>query len=290
MIENGGKTVSPSLRFGNLQSSSKYRVYCTTLSFSGSVLPLGAVLNQSITVETLCCKSVSVKLINRFVFPGKSYFNAILLSLSSIPSDTLQIAVSTNHDGLVVSPDKLIFSSSSISATDSFYLSLYSSLGLNAGKYYLTISLQGASANEYSVDYPTSNIIIVINSTFVAPPPSFSYAILDALGRGVLVGLSDSTNKNLLFDTFSCIKLLNFTGVENAMCSWSDSSTVKIRFPNKDLLGVGDVIRWSMNTLTALQPANVRLPPWPTNSKPATALWRKFRSASTWKIQGSRSI
>ena len=270
MIKIGGETLSSSLRFGNLKPSSKYRVYCTTLSFSGSVLSLSAVLDQSINVETLCCKTVSVKLFHRFVFPGKSYFNAILLSLSSMPSDTLQITVSTNQDGLVVSPQDIIFSTSSISATDSFYLSLYSSLGLDAGKYYLTISLQGTSANEYTVYYPTSEIINVIDSTFVGPPPAFSYATLDALGRGVLVGLSDSTNKNSLFDTFSCAKLLNFTGVENALCAWSDSSTVKISFPNICHLGVGDVISWSVDTLEVLQPTDVRLPSWPTNSRSDT--------------------
>ena len=269
MINSVGETLmKTSRRFGNLIPSSKYRVYCTTLSYSGSVLPLSVVLYQSIAVETLCCKTVSVKLINRFVFPGQSYFNAVLLSLSSIPSGSLKVIVSTSQDGLAFSPQNVLFSSSSISATGSFYLSLYCSLGLNSGAYDLLISLQGTSANEYSVYYATSNVINVIDSTFVGPPPSFSYAIMDALGRGVLVGLSDSTNKDLLFDSFSCGKLLNFTGVENAMCSWSDSFTVKISLPTTCSLAVGSVITWSsMDTLTVLQPTNVRLPSWPSNSR-----------------------
>ena len=268
MIENDReRLMTSSLHIGNLIPSSKYRVYCTTVSYSGSVLPLSVVLDQSVAVETLCCKTVSVKLINRFIFPGQSYFNAVLLSLSSMPSGALKVTVSTNQDGLDFSPQNMLWSSSSISATESIYLSIYCSLGLNSGAYDLIISLQGTSAREYSIHYTTSNQINVIDSTFVGPPPSFSYAVMDALGRKVLVGLSDSTNKDLFFDTFSCSKLLNFTGVENAMCSWSDSSTVEISLSTTCSLGVGSVITWSMETLTVLQPTNVRLPPWPTNSR-----------------------
>ena len=262
---------SASMIIGGLLPSTKYRLYCTTLSYSKATLPILTVINQSVAIETSCCKTLSVDLMNRFLLPGYSYVDAILISLSTVPLDDLIIVIAIDDNpGIIVSPQILKFTSTAkLGPEGGLYISLYCSSKVRLGRYDLNVTLIGTSALGYSISYSSNNSIQIVDSTFIGPAPSFLSAVLNPFETVITVTLRDNTNKAGLTDNFPCIKLLNFSSAAGSECRWTDSSTIQILLASVSSISPGDTIRWaqrSSNTslLVVEQPTGVDFPNWPS--------------------------
>ena len=214
----------------NLIPSTSYSVYCITQSPTSRVLSSSNIFHT--VVRTDCCKTALVSVTSSYITSQVFYFGILQLKFSAAPS--LSLAVRAILQGQPVAKScnftTLVISNTSFSRADhAYFMSLQCSQPLTAGKYAVSILLDGYSASEFILNTKeTFTLSVIGENVSVSVPPSFVSAIYDNSGISLTIQFSTATNKALLPDRFSCRDLLLFSFVDQSNCQWLDSTTIKI--------------------------------------------------------------
>ena len=76
------KTGFASVSILGLAPSTSYAVYCVSRSYSGHTMSYNKTLQTRKTVETSCCKVVTVTVLSKYIYANKLQPNAIRMSLN----------------------------------------------------------------------------------------------------------------------------------------------------------------------------------------------------------------
>ena len=267
-LSNSSSFFSYSLVMTGLTPSLKYDVMCALQDSLGNTGPFQMVIDSLVTVNTTCCRSISFTNAPSSVYgDATKYFGgntlvpvsttAYVFSYSlDIPPDvsiTISPVFSNGATALKATPSSQVFSSSMVDSqlTGSFILN-----GL-PGLYSMRLAVSGPSAPTY---YSLSSAVQVnVLSSSVPPlPPVLLKATFSESGAKLFVyfdsatdGAQSVTEIASANSAWPCKLLLNFKGVENAVCDWINSTVVQIQLTaNDNILAVG--------TLVMLLPSRVK--------------------------------
>lgn len=202
----------------NLQAASSYSFYCATISAPGVKMSYEAMIKTKKIVSTLCCKYVKAELLVNSFMKGSSEQNAIRLSIDSPLSSDTTVYLNLNTFALVSDkaisapsffPEKVVFKAGAAIST------VVAFLADTTGEYQLNFTLTGTNvASEVGLFHVGGQKTIrVLQANEKVPPPQFLYAEFSQTGASVTVKLTAPTDKAQLFSSFTCSRLLNFTGI-----------------------------------------------------------------------------
>ena len=215
-----------------LQSMSTYLVYCASVSLTGSVTNFADMTKNILSITTKCCKLISVWLSTDNAVTNNGIQNFISLTISDPPSISANILISMNiseKSGIIV-PNEFYLNRSSTTQSTVLYASM--NTFISPGSYVISVSVNGLSANEYSVKYLSNTVLTVfstMNTSRIACPKlaSVSYS---SDGSYLQASFDSNTNKASLPDQFPCSYIFDFSCADLATCVWISHSIVQIYF------------------------------------------------------------
>jgi hypothetical protein len=253
----GGSNVT-AVSISGLVPSTEYSVYCVPQSFDGIQASDSVVLSNVWSVTTKCCKRVTASLSSTTVTSGINVLDLLSFYLDSMPSVGLTLDVSLLLVGLTATslyaavdqevvqglyPSQFVFSKSSGSLE---YASLLSS---GYGYYEVVVDLQGASAADYEVVFPSGSNLLVVAAGSAVEAPTVSSAVFSSDGSVLAISLSSASNRASLSSPFLCSALFDFVNSGSCVCLWADSATVMAH-----VAGDGNIIPGDAVTLTTSNP------------------------------------
>lgn len=238
----------------NLYAATDYSIYCMSVTPRGVQLSLANALSQVAHVRTVCCKLITVSLLTSSVFERKSIGDAVSIAINGPPSSTLSVNaafVSTSGTSVIVTSSVDAVPTyaypSSVTWNPSGNFQAVQFLRLVAGTedtVVLVVTLSGASAEEYVLEYTENRRVVNILSMIVEPTlPVLAVARFSDDGSAVALTFDSPTDKARYSNVFSCMSLLSFDGADTAACQWMSSATVllypKYTGPDSNALAVG---------------------------------------------------
>jgi hypothetical protein len=241
-------TVSVSV--GGLAPLSTLTFYCMVLTTYGYSSSITNVLgNGTATATTSCCYAITFSSAPPSVYGyAKKYSagsttNIFSYQLSNVPRATVTVTplIYTTErqrvtSGINTVPASLTFTTSSAGKlSGQFYLNSTQSF---SGQYGVYLNVTGSGFKDYgTVVYTTVN---VLSATAPAQPPKPLLCIFSNDGTYVTLSFDGPTDLGgITSTTWSCSKFLSFTGAYSAVCSWVNSTTVKIVSSN---IQIGDQV------------------------------------------------
>ena len=255
---------SAQLEIGQLSAATTYTVYCLTESFKGVLLDSIGMLSLHATAATACCKTLYAAVQVTSLHEGSGSTSVISFSLDALPSLEITVAASihaTSTSPAALSsrpiPHTFLFSNTSL-------LDRIHSLGWIAGppgSYRVAFSIAGPSAAEFEVSFTEGVDSITVRSLDQEPPtPIALSARFTPDGSSVFLVFDARTNRGGFTNSFTCSALLQFSGIEQATCRWTDSRTIiiypslasSISGSSEYMLGIGSNITVvAANSVTA---------------------------------------
>jgi hypothetical protein len=241
-------TVSVSV--GGLPPLATLTFYCMVQTAYGYSSSITNVLgNGTATATTSCCFAIAFSSAPPSVYGyAKKYSagsttNIFSYQLSNVPRATVTVTpliYTTGRQrvtsGINTVPASLTFTTSSTGKLGGqFYLNSTQSF---SGQYGVYLNVTGSGFKDYgTVVYTTVN---VLSATAPAQPPKPLLCIFSNDGTYVTLSFHGPTDLGgITSTTWSCSKFLTFTGVYSAVCSWINSTTVKIVSSN---IQIGDQV------------------------------------------------
>ena len=254
---------SAQLEIGQLSAATTYTVYCLTESFKGVLLDNG-MLSRHATAATACCKTLYAAVQVTSLNEGSGSTSVISFSLDALPSLEITVAASINATSTSPAalssrpiPHTFLFSNTSL-------LDRIHSLGWIAGppgSYRVAFSITGSSAAEFEVSFTEGVDSITVRSLDQEPSiPIALSARFTPDGSSVVLVFDARTNRGGFTNSFTCSALLQFSGIEQATCRWTDSRTIiiypslasSISGSSEYMLGIGSNITVvAANSVTA---------------------------------------
>jgi hypothetical protein len=230
-----------------LSPASSYDIYCATQSLDGDEMTLPAVIISKKTVQTLCCKQVSVGVILPAVQSNTQLKPVVQIKLESSPLIDLIVFLSCRYrkaNSTSFKSEKYPFVSTSIeliatSSTLSYNIDMTTA---EAGDYELAFALSGQSASEYSISYSLGTVITVIASGAEPPPPSLESVMFSNNGATILVSFTMSTDRAQLAAIFTCSDLFSFAQASKTRCQCASDSRAVVYLGAGSGLNVGDLV------------------------------------------------
>lgn len=241
-----------------LRAASIYDVYCGTVSVLGAPMLPAAMQRTKVTESTGCCRTVKVTLATTSFRNDRDTPNAIAVDVGSyLPSD-LYVAISASYRAGASGPYTPV-QYTFMPAGQQFQLSSSSprfQFAYNrstVGYYQVTTSLAGASANKYTVEYPTGSNFRVTLSTVQPIPPVMSSAQFASDGASVRVTFNSPTNRGGVSNLLpNCHNFFAFAGLSStSRCVWLDDFTVDIFASGNGGPVVGDSLVVKPNKIKA---------------------------------------
>lgn len=230
-----------------LSPATSYDVYCMTQSIDGAEMNLSTVIATGRkTVETLCCKRVSVDLLVSSIVLNSELKSIATITLDSAPTTELIIFLSclyrqTNTSSAAVST--FPFVSSAIEVLASSLVRTYSIEISNAdfGIYELAFSLAGISSSEFDVFY-TQGKVITLSPSYIEPlSPSLKSAVFSDNGALISVRFTASTDRAYLGNgLFVCSEIISFYRANSTNCQWASDSLLEVHLGTKSSVVVGN--------------------------------------------------
>jgi hypothetical protein len=93
------------------------------------------------------------------------------------------------------------------------------------GSYRVMVMLSGLNADDYGHSFPNGDIISILPTQNRQPPSILS---VQYSTNGLEIYVQFSRNVHVLDETFSCILVFSFVGVDRSRCSWIDSTLAAI--------------------------------------------------------------
>ena len=262
-----------------LLPATSYVVYCISQSSLGTLASLATALKTKRTLNTACCKTITVAINLNSMYEGSSASNVVQIAMDAPSSQGLVIAMSVNVGGVV---SRLIpgnFSLTSTSALIPLYASVGTATTVNAGTVNVSITLSGASKSEYQVVYPQGQTFTVLSRIQPLPPPTLSSVSFSPDGTGLVASFSANSDRAGITQAhFSCFTLFSFTaasGLNATKCSWTNPSDVHITLDSSTTLIVGDKVTLQGGKIRAACPANVttaKCATWSTTARTAATV------------------
>jgi hypothetical protein len=212
----------------SLTAITVYDVYCLTASPDGSKLSYTQLLDSKTTVQTLCCKALTVSLSRSFVYTSTSYNSYVSVRLDAAPSLNLIARVSfTSLSGgdvhSCVYPAVSTFQSAATSLVGS--MSLLPEL--SAGNYNVSMFLSGASASEYKIFIDGTGMLLVLPAGTPPPGPAITSASFSGDGSVLTVTFDVPTDRAKLSTIFTCSALFEFAKAVTTKCQWMNALSVQ---------------------------------------------------------------
>lgn len=212
--------------FTSLVPSSKYDVYCYSASTSGAAMSLAEILTTKLTIETACCREVTLNIGVRFVFKDEQSINAITLTSDSLIPGGLTIALSSSIGGITTSlQPPYVTLKNALTTTASIVAANTASTGT------VTISATVVNNTIYAVAFQDSrNTFSVVTRTQIPPAPVVLSAVFSSTGSSILVAFDSPTDQagSRSSGAFACSALFTITDNTTPKCQWRSSSVVVI--------------------------------------------------------------
>jgi hypothetical protein len=251
-----------SVILAGLYAHTEYDVYCSTVSATGSTMPLSQIQKKVVSATTSCCKQVSLSLTSKSYFVSTVTQSAIVISFNAPPSGTMSVELSTTAVGSVsLYPSSITLGSAATDLSYSIDLVTYSAA---VSQVALSVSFSGETGN-YStiVLYPTGNVISIVTNDQQPVPPSMVSATFSADGSYINVAFGTATDKAGYVTCFPCVNLFSFgdrlASEDNNTCIWLDPLTVQVYvgyYGNRSV-SVGDSVTLLGSELRAACPTGV---------------------------------
>jgi len=188
-----------------LQPLTAYDIYCVTLSKDGSVMSMDTVVRNVISVQTLCCKTLTADVVLSSIFQQRSSLNAIKITLGTQPLawQTFNISLSLYREQDVLEGKELVLIGGALSperfSSASVFLKsgiMYSSIRpMSSGRYSLSIKLSGSAAADYEIEYPRGKYVSVLHSDKPMPAPVLQSATFSDDGTQVVASFDSWTDR-----------------------------------------------------------------------------------------------
>jgi hypothetical protein len=251
----------------SLRPYTEYTVLCGVSSQQGITTTVDTMVFKAISVWTPCCRTVSVAIKSKNSLLGSVVTNAVVVTVSSLPSSSLGLSFSltkgTNSYSLL-SPSTIAFSSKSAASANLALLTTTVS-----GDYNVTVTLTGVEQSAYEVVYVGGNKRIrVFDSTQEPTAPSLSSAVFSADGANISMAFDIATNFGQLGGSrFVCSKLFRFVGDDTSTCLWDAAGiTVVVKPSYSSSLIVGSNISLRSEVIKAACPASLDCSSWSFSS------------------------
>eukprot|EP01034_Spumella_vulgaris_P038195 gene38195-47156_t len=282
VASTSNKNIS-TVTISSLSAVSNYSVYCLAVSPYNVMTPLSTVLVSVRVVETVCCKTVGVRLSSMNIITGQATHNFATIVLDSLPSSQLQVTfvVINTASKSVVAP-ALIPSTLTFTSSGALTKSL-SMTSVSAGAYKIVATLSGASTKEYTVTFggvtSTEHTYTVLIATASVPAPVLKSAVFASNGSFIAISFDSQTDQGNTSTVFTCSQLFNFTCAETSICKWADAGTSVIA-----LVATSDRCAVPGSSLTLLSSAVIKAKCTAANGVCDTTAWPKTAAVSL-KIQ-----
>jgi hypothetical protein len=255
-------TWSTAVTLKNLIPSTWYAVYCTTQPIDKSgYLTYSSTLQTKVDVQTLCCKKITVTLKSSTVYEGQVIASGLSLSVDYLPSINITMNLDPmNRNSSIVDSivsfgtPTITFWNSSLQTTAMVDVIVSNNLPSSSGLWVtVNVTLSGASATEYVVEYIGSPLIQVLKSGQPTVPALVWPAYFSSTGIYVELLFDTSTNRAGYTSPFVCGELLSFVGSSTSMCRWIDDAKIWV-YPivgnrsMSEILNVNDSIGVLANT------------------------------------------
>jgi hypothetical protein len=235
-----------------LVPSSTYDLYCASLSLSSIPMSTAWMLLSKMSVQTNCCRSITVKLKQLLMDDMTAIPFALSINVEA-PSleETLQLTISAYDTTSLkqkemFSPSAVSFSSSSASLKiDLVYLPVTS------GSYKLNISLLGTSQGDYKVVFPDGDVLVVKGTEDMLSPPLIQRSEFSPDGSKIIVTFTSPTNRGGALNLADCFSLFTSSLLPiSSRCFWVNDSALDILSIGSSV-DLGDVLSMKEGVLKA---------------------------------------
>eukprot|EP01034_Spumella_vulgaris_P023174 gene23174-29368_t len=210
------------LSVSGLAASTHYNVYCMVQSLKGVRSSDSVALSLFATYSTACCKTASIRALVPTMYQSTGYLNALQISLDSPPTIFLTVTLSVTPSDASVSfhPRVMQFTNTSTSL-----VVLVSFVAGGVGTFAVRLNVSGDSRQQY-----VSNTahVKVIASGQEPSPPMLQSASFNGDGAIIVLSFDSPTNRGGYTNGFPCGALLTFDGSAQALCQWTDGSTIAV--------------------------------------------------------------
>ena len=221
-----------SLTITGLTPFKEYRVYCY-VSKQSAVSKISEVLRTAQSINTTCCKTLTVGRSASSIPSSQSAVNLLSLTLNALPSDAVTVQVISNSSLVLFSPRSFSVARDSGQAALHMHTSLQA---LPPGIYSYRIVLSGPSAAEYVVQYSSGSAsssvsamtdsILVLSNSQEPPLVRLQTAIFTDDGSSITISFDSNTNRGNVQGSFPCGVLFIFPCSAASQCRWLDSKSV----------------------------------------------------------------
>jgi hypothetical protein len=215
-----------------LQGAASYKMYCFAQSASGARTAVTDMVAAATTVRTACCKMLQVQSRAASVTEGQVVSNFLAVSTPYAPLQPLQgtVMLTNTASGAPVAaavyPSTFTFTPAQ-GGTSGPSVSI-ALAALPAGIYTYTVTLTGATAAEYSVEYASTNTLTVVAVGRPLPAPVLTTAQFSDDGSYVAVAFDSNTDRGKLSTRFPCNALFTFACATTSSCLWTSSREVRV--------------------------------------------------------------
>jgi hypothetical protein len=219
-----------------LTPSSRYDIYCASLSPSSVLMPTVEMLRSKLTVKTACCRVLFIRLSQHIVDDVSTLGFALTLDVGTVRvDDLLNISITATEvrsfvNRILFVPSSIMFSSSSSSLkADLTYIPVMS------GSYRLNVTLTGPSSSTYTVVFPFGDMLVVKGVEEVLPPPLILQSEFSSDGSKIKVTFTSPTNRAGVVNLISCGLLFKSSSTTtshslpwSSRCLWTSDSSLEI--------------------------------------------------------------
>ena len=254
------------LPINRLSAATEYNLYCVSVSKDQVRTTLDVMLNNRITVFTLCCKMITVTVLSKSVYMSQSLSNMMMFTVDAVPAVDTYINItaigssSSIYRGFF--PNSFLLSNTS--TVNEYFVSWSGSSSQDLGTFVYDITATsmatGLVSSEMELQFDRGDSFDVLDSTVEPGTPVLVGATFSEDGTYVVIVFDSPTDKHGVGSgySFPCGSVFAFDSDTLATCAWIDDFTVHI-YPGKNsLLTVGsyitvlsDVLKAACSTVTA---------------------------------------
>jgi hypothetical protein len=228
-----------SVVMSGLNAATNYRVYCMSLSPSGTKLALDKVVAQSVSASTTCCIPLTAQAAAGSTKEGLTIPNFLTLTVSARPALEVVLTLSAfTSSGAAVVPSPFFPSTFTVSALQQSTTGTASSrpqsvtltstlAALSPDSYTYTVTASGPSAGQYAVSYgSTGNSLVVLPAQSPLPAPVLTSATFADDGSYIAISFDSNTDKGKGATQFTCSSLFQFSCASTSSCLWVSNRVV----------------------------------------------------------------
>ena len=228
-----------SVRISGLHASTAYDVFCSTVHAQGSSeMTLVQAVATKESVTTACCKTITVSLETLSVLDSGALGTVTVLTNAAPSAGDLTIDVSAGYRS-----DTSDYSEAGLASRAPFFpqsttIGQYAppapvsvavdGSATSAGLYRVVVTLGGAAAAEYQVEYPQGRWLVAVAAGGTMPTPVLLGGSFTPNGAQVDLRFDSATDRGGEKGVFLCTALLVFADATDSgpTCRWSADSTV----------------------------------------------------------------